>query len=630
MRDAGDRLVDRGTLVWALALGVLVFLAFRVTGSFAFLNYDDDVYVTANPIVKGGVTAEGVRRAFTEPWASNWHPLTWLSHMLDVELFELAPRGHHLVNAGLHAATAVLLACALVALAGDRGARVPALLAAAFFALHPLRAESVAWIAERKDLLAGLFFTTTLLAHARFARRPSVARAALVLASFALGLLSKPMLVTLPFVLLLVDRWPLARAESRRRLLLEKTPLFLLAGASCWVTLWAQERGGALDALVHLGLGARMAGAFAALSAYVGDTLWPSGLAVFYPHPALFAGHVAWSAGAFGGLALVLLGTAGALLLRRSAPAVLVGWLWTLGTLVPVSGLVQVGSQSHADRYTYLPTIGLAVALAFGVDALTRGRARARLVACVLGCLWIAALVPLLRAQLQTWRDTRTLMEHALRVTERNYVAHANLAHDHLQRGELDPALEHYRAAAASLPGSTLVQYQLGSVLLRLGRLADASAAFAAALENEEPRLGTQPEWHAARVALGTTLSRRGLDREAEPLLRSAWTSAATPTRERLAAGQALAWLLATSPQGDLRDGAEAFAIAELCASAAPTPGARETLAAACAETGRWNLALRWQGEAIDALPEAHRAAPLERLELYRSGRPYRKVPEEW
>jgi tetratricopeptide (TPR) repeat protein len=609
--------VDGRTLLAALLVLAATLAVFRRTQDHEFLNYDDDEYVLENELVLDGLSVASVGRAFTSFHANNWHPLTWISHMADVSLFGLDAGKHHRTSAGLHALAAALLCLALTALTGAHGA---SLLVALLFALHPLRAESVAWVAERKDVLAGVFFAATLLAHACCVRRPGTWPRAARLGCLALGLLSKPMLVTLPFLLLVLDRWPLARPEGWGRLLREKALLFVLAGACALATVLAQGAGGALDPLADLGAGARVANALRTGAAYLGDLLWPTGLAFFYPHPAILDGPGAavWTSGVLLAALLLAASTAGAVLLRREMPWLLAGWLWYLGMLVPVAGLVQVGFQARADRYTYLPTIGVLVALVWSVRALLEQRPPWRPAGPVLGAAALVALVPLTLRQVDTWRTTETAMEHALRVTERNFVAHTNLAEVLRARGDLAGAREHYEEALAIRPGVAASHYNLAVLLQLEGRFEEARAQLAVVVT-------LQPENVDARANLGLVLSH--LDRDAGAVTHLGFAHRALPEDDprRLAIGQALAWVLATSPIDVLRDGEEAERLARACLEEGRSPLALETLAAALAEQERWEEALEAEREALELVPEEERGALEERLRGYEDGRPFRR-----
>ncbi len=479
--------------------------------------YDDEMYITDNPQVQMGLTRENVLWAFTTTDVANWHPLTWLSHMADCELYGLNPRGHHLTNLLFHAANAVLLFLVLHRMTAAlwRSAFV-----AAIFALHPLHVESVAWVAERKDVLSTLFWVLTLWGYARYVEKPGRARYLLALSSFACGLMSKPMLVTLPFVLLLVDYWPLnrfssppsdARAGGRTAgqaarlmgLVREKLPFFALSALSSIITVFAQQHGGAMAPLDMIPLKLRMANAAVSYLRYAGKMFWPQKLAVFYPlSPAL----PAWQAVASAVL-LVLLST----LVVRSArkhPYLPVGWFWYLGTLVPVIGLVQVGVQSMADRYTYVPLIGLAILIAWGAADLAKKWRRQQTALAVAAVVIIAACMTGTWLQVRYWENGVALFTHALQVTADNSAAHYNLAHAMADRGRLNEAIDHYSEAVRINPNYVLAHYNLGLALIRRGRLDEAVKHYAAALR-------IQPTDAKAHNNLGIALAIQGKTQEA-------------------------------------------------------------------------------------------------------------------
>jgi tetratricopeptide (TPR) repeat protein len=480
------------TRPWLVALCLFgaALALYTPAASFPFIEFDDPGYVRDNPHVAHGLTAETVRWAFTSAaYQYNWHPLTWLSHALDVQLFGLDAGRHHLVNACLHALNAALLFLALRALTGRQW---PSALAAALFALHPLRVESVAWVAQRKDVLAGTFFCLTLLAYAHHARAPTRGRMAVVALAYAAGLMAKPTLVTMPFLLLLLDFWPLGRI--RENPLLEKLPLLALSLASIVLTLVAQSAGGALA--VSIPLAERLANAPLAYLAYLGHALWPCKLAVLYPHPWLVEPER--SRLLAGGSALVVLGILSwvALRNRQERPWLLVGWCWFLGWLVPMIGLVQVGNQAHADRYAYLALIGLELALAWSAAELAGARA-SRVAAGVLG---LGALALVLEYQLSFWRSSKTLFERALAVTEKNFVIENQLGLVLAER-DLDGALRHFEAAAGIRPGFFEAELNTGKARFQKGDLPAARAAFERAVD-------ARPAQGDARLCLATVLAR--------------------------------------------------------------------------------------------------------------------------
>jgi tetratricopeptide (TPR) repeat protein len=454
-------------VVWIYAVLLLAtFAVYARVGQFDFVNFDDPDYVTGNPHVRAGITAAGAKWAFTSVEAANWFPLTWLSHMLDCQLFGLHSGWHHLTNVLIHALAALAL---FAFLHRATGARWRSAFVAFLFALHPLHVESVAWIAERKDVLSAFFWFLTLWAYAWYAERPGWRRYGLALAAFGLGLMSKPMLVTLPFVLLLLDIWPL----RRRPPLWEKAPFFLLSASEAIATYLAQSGSGAVQAFP---LGLRIENALVSYMAYIAKMFWPVRLAVFYPYPAAVP---VWQA-ALAGLAILSVSVA---VVRRfrAYPYLAIGWFWFLGTLVPVIGLVQVGGQARADRYMYIPMTGLAILLAWGAADLLR-RKQALAVAGAAACV---ACVPLTWAQTEHWANSQTLFQHALDVTDNNYLAHHNLG---VAIADLRPsdAIAHYRAALQIKPDSARTHTDLGTALAKLpGGLPDAIAEYQAALRIE-------------------------------------------------------------------------------------------------------------------------------------------------
>jgi protein O-mannosyl-transferase len=464
-----------------------------------FVNYDDDTYVERNATVQKGLTAESVRWAFTTTEMVNWHPLTWLSFELDYQVFRLNPAGFHLTNVVLHVLNTLLLFVALRALTGAvwRSAFV-----AALFALHPLHVESVAWVSERKDTLSTLFWMLTLVAYAFYARRPGVLRYLLVAVLFALGLLAKSMLVTLPCVLLLLDWWPLGRLRlaplPALRLALEKLPLLLLAAASCAITLVAQRQGGENNWFSPLGV--RLENAAVSYVAYLGMTLWPHDLFLFHPFPkGLFpplqvAGAVA-----------VLVGvSAGCLLLARRAPYLLMGWLWYLGTLVPVIGVVQViGDHGIADRYTYVPLTGLFVMAVWGAADLTSRLRVPALLAAVVGAYVLAVCARVTWVQIGHWYDSTTLWNHTLAIDRDNYLAHNNLGTVLLINGKVDESIQHYEASLKAKPMYALAHYNMGCALSEKGRTREAIWHYQQALKSS-------PDYTDAHNNLGALLLGQG------------------------------------------------------------------------------------------------------------------------
>ena len=475
-----------------LLLLTATFGVYAQSRQFAFVNYDDPDYVTNNPHVRQGITADGVLWAFTSTEAANWFPVTRFSHMLDAQLFGMDAGWHHLVSALLHAAASILL---FLFLARATGARGPSAFVAFVFALHPLHVESVAWVAERKDVLCAFFWFLALWAYVRGMR-------ALVIVAFVLGLMSKPMIVSLPFTLLLLDVWPLKRGLRVR----EKLPLFAIAAAGAVVTYVVQKAGGAVMPVAVFGFD----NALVSYLTYVAKTFWPAGLAVFYPYPEKLAlWHVALAAVALAAISWQVFR------LRRVCPYLAVGWFWFLVTLVPVIGIVRAGEQARADRYGYVPMVGLLVMVAWGGADLLRRWPRLRLAVAAAAC---AACAGAAWAQVGYWRNSETLFAHALEVTTGNYIAEHNLgtyltdqpgrlpeAVAHLERavrlrpdlaqmhsalgvalagtpGRLEDAIAEFRTAARLRPDSPVPHINMANALVQGGRLKEAAAEYEAAL----------------------------------------------------------------------------------------------------------------------------------------------------
>jgi tetratricopeptide (TPR) repeat protein len=481
----------------ALVLAVVVVWLYAPVRDFGFVTFDDPEYVAKNPHLREGLSWAGVRWAFTTSYAANWHPLTWLSHMLDTSLYRDWAGGHHLTSVALHAASAGLLLIALVALTG---APWESTLAAAAFALHPLRVESVAWVSERKDVLATLAWVAAMLAYARWVERRSPTRYGLVLAAFALGLLAKPMVVTLPFALLLLDVWPLdrVRREGWRTLVLEKVPLLVMSAAAAVITFRVQSSVGAVASLEHQPLPERLANAVLAYVAYLWKLLWPARLAAFYPQASSYPPAEVAAA-----LAVLAVVTAVALREWRRRPYVLVGWLWYLGTLVPVIGVVRAGDQAMADRFTYIPSIGLVVAGAWLAGEAARRSTRAWWTATTAAAVLLAAWSAATATQLRTWHDSRALYVHALAVTTGNHLADGNLGLLLLEEGKVEDAMVHFRAAVEARPASPKAHVNLGVGLATLGRHAEA-------LREYETAVRLDPRLPVAHYNLGLELSEHG------------------------------------------------------------------------------------------------------------------------
>jgi Flp pilus assembly protein TadD len=643
VRDRQGRLQESSsshgtTLVICVLLAAVSLIVFGQTVRYDFVNFDDDLYVYNSPAVQSGLTLKGIVGAFTNPHAHNWHPLTTISHMLDCQLYGLHAGGHHATNVILHTVAVLLLFWAFRQMTG---AVWKSALIATLFAVHPLHVESVAWVSERKDALSAVFFFLMLHAYGRYAREPSITRYLGVAVLFAAALMSKPMLVSAPIVLLLLDYWPLRRLERfsstngnaeiartgnerrvMRLLVLEKIPLFILSAGTCAITFVLQKRAeGAIPPLPFLW---RMQNAFASYLIYVWKTLLPTHLAVFYPHPndtlAVWETILA--------IGFLLAVTTAAVLLRRERPYLFTGWFWYLVMLVPVIGLVQVGEQGHADRYTYLPHIGLFVAgVWFASDVARVRRSRSRLaVTTAVALLIIIALTWTAFIQTSYWRNSETLWTHALAVTSDNDVAHNNLGYLCVDHGELDRAISHFESAARIRSGkrnahynvaSAFVQMNLADALARKGRPDEAMSHYEEAIRLQpdyadayynrgnvlfskgrideaiadwEKALQMRPNDADAHTGLGDALLQKGSIREAidhyEQALRIA--------PEDPHSCNNIAWVLATASDVSLRDGSRALGFAQ---QAVQLSGGREprflrTLAAAYAENGRFSEAV--------------------------------------
>ncbi len=489
----------------------ITWAVFGQTLRYGFVNYDDPFYVSENRQIQAGLSWQNIGWAFTHVHSHNWHPLTTISHMFDCQVFGLKPGAHHLVNVLLHSASVLLLFLLLeqiTACPGRTGTIWRSAFVAAVFAVHPLHVESVAWISERKDVLSGLFFMLTLLAYVRYVRKPNAVRYALMSILFVCGLVSKPMLVTTPLVLLLLDYWPLARCQKsevrgqRSRaggqwsvvsgLVVEKIPLFVLSLGSAIATLIAQ-RGGILQS-AHLPLAWRIANAASVYLIYVWQMFWPLNLAVIYPHPGRLP---LWETAL--AIALLVLVTVLAFVFRKRRPYFITGWFWYLIMLLPVLGLIQVCSQAHADRYTYLPQLGLYVAVVWGVADLLQPFRYRREICAVVAPLVIATLGWRSWIQNGYWRDTERLWSRTLAITGQNDFAHFGFGEFLLKVHRLDEAIAQFKIVLASHPNDSDVNFQMGYALMEKG---DADAA----MVHFEQTLKAEPGNPDAETNLGNLL----------------------------------------------------------------------------------------------------------------------------
>lgn len=469
-----------------------------------FINFDDNEYITENQNVLQGITLKGLVWAFTEFHSNNWHPLTWLSHMMDVEMFGGDPGGHHLVNLFLHSINSLLLFYVLKLMTGSiwKSGFV-----AALFALHPLHVESVAWASERKDVLSAFFWMLTLWAYFRYVQCKNALRFMLVIIVFILGLLSKPMLVTLPFVLLLLDHWPLRRIQFKRqaifkgdisRLLREKIPLFFLVSVSSVITYLAQSHGHVVKSLDQFPISARLSNALISYINYILKMFFPVRLAVLYPHPITYPW---WEV--LGAVCILIFITGFAIKSIEKYPFILTGWLWYLGTLIPVIGLVQVGMQSMANRYTYIPLIGLFIIVAWGVtDTLERFRYKKNLIF-FLSLFVITAITLLTWKQIGYWKNSITLYTHAISVTTKNHIAHDLLGVHYYDMGKTDDAILHYSKALEIKPDYAISHNNMGGALYQKGLIDEAITSFQQAIK-------ISPNYPNAHNNLGLALMQRG------------------------------------------------------------------------------------------------------------------------
>jgi tetratricopeptide (TPR) repeat protein len=677
---------------------------------FEFINFDDDLLVINNPHIRSGLNEEAVDWSFaagliySSPNADYWRPLSYLSHALDIQLFGLHPAGHHLMSVAIHVAATIAL---FLVLSSMTGALWRSALVAALFALHPLHVESVAWIAERKDVLSGLFFILTLGAYTGYSRSPSASRYLLVLGLFALALMSKPIVVTLPFVLLLLDYWPLRRfagplsaeeyyhsdlrsqfpIKTVRRLIFEKLPFFLLAIGSSIFAFHSQKAIGAVSPLDHMSLPARIRNALVSYAVYILNLFWPVDLAVFYPY------HITLPVWQVAGALVLLAGiTFLVLVAARRCPWLPVGWFWYLGMLLPVIGILQVGAQARADRYTYLSLIGLFLMVTWTVGELCPQWRHRKLVLGAAIAIILAILMACTSIQIAYWRNSELLWTHTLACTSGNFIGHNNLGNALLQKGHLDEAMVHYQQALQIKPDSAQTHNNLGNALLQKGRLDEAIAHCQQALQIKpdfaeahnnlgnallrkgqvdeaiahcQKALQIKPDYAEAHNNLGMALLKTGQVDEAIAQYQQALQIKPDYTEAHYNLGNALlqqgkvdeaiaqyqkalqtypdslgvlnnlAWLLATCPDAHLRNGVQAVKYAERACGlthygVAPLVG---TLAAAYAEAGRYDDAITATEKACALATAAGEKELLEKnrklLVLYRARQPYREAVEK-
>jgi len=514
-KDYKDKVLNiQYTGLVCVLLVIAILISYWQVTNHDFINFDDDDYITDNSHVRAGLTNENIKWALTASHASNWHPLTWLSHMLDIQLFGLDSGRHHLISLIFHIVNSLLL---FLILKRMTGAFWQSCFVAALFALHPLNVESVAWVSERKSVLSTLFWFLTMGSYALYAEHPKAVRYVPVFLFLMLGLAAKPMLVTLPFALLLLDYWPLGRFQFEEsgtvineqqkaagpQLILEKLPLFALVLLSSTITFYAQKKGGAVSSLDIIPLKARTANALVSYVSYLGKMIWPSNMAVMYPHP----GMPPWwkIAGA-----VMVLACISCLAIRsiNKRPYVAVGWFWYLGTLVPVIGLVQVGSQAMADRYTYIPLIGIFIIIAWIVAEFAAQWPHRKIWLATLATVLVSVLMAMTWKQVGYWKNSITLYEHALAVTDNNFMMHNNLGYVLAEHGEINKAVKHYSQAVKIKPSFFEAHNNIGNALLKQGKAAESIRYF-----NKALRLN--PKFVEAYNNLGVALVRVGKIEEA-------------------------------------------------------------------------------------------------------------------
>ncbi len=641
-------MTGRTRLAIATGLALLTFTVFIQVQTHEFVDFDDLVYIVKNPHVTGGLSWTGVGEAFTTPFYSQWTPLSRISLQLNHEVHGLDPTGYLLTNVALHAASAVLLFFALLRMTGSIWASA---FVAAVFAVHPLHVESVAWSSERKDCLSGIFWMLTLLAYSSYAKHPFNARRyATVTICIALGLVTKPMLVTLPCVLLLLDVWPLDRFG--RSALVEKIPWLALSAAVCGITFAVQHTGGATGYGEAIPLQARLTNGVESYVIYAAKAFWPTGLSAFYPHPnsSELSLQVLLCA------ALLVALTLGVFSLRRSRPYLLVGWLWYLGTLVPVIGVVQVGMQARADRFMYLPLIGLSIVVSWGALELARSQQSRRILAAA-AIASVAAMATVSWIQTRYWSDSITLFERNLAIEPNSYYAHRRLATLRLRQRDFEQAEFHYKRVFEILPEQgrqNLVRFYLG-----MADFTSKRKDWIEALSYCRQAVDIDPEHPRANGTLGMALLAMGRHREARPHLELAlethadaailhdalgqvaeaqgdWAAALEHVRRALeldaalaSARMQLAWLLATTPDALLRRPDEALRIARAMMAETPNLSVEllDTLAAAQAAVGKYGPAVQSAELALTLAEQTGRkdlqSELRDRLENYRSREPY-------
>ena len=663
--------IRRKEIIICLFLVIATLAVYWQVTNHEFLNYDDDIYITKNHHVRAGLTLEGIAWSFTAKDTGNWHPLTWVSHMLDVQLYGMNSGQHHMTNLLFHIVNTLLLFLVFKRMTGHlcRSGFI-----AALFALHPLHVESVAWVAERKDVLCAFFWMLTMYSYVRYVEHPEANRYFLVLLFFMMGLMAKPMIVTLPFALLLMDYWPLGRIQesgssgqwtvvgeqwsgmlpgvqtaSFTRLFLEKAPLFLLAAASSIVTLHVQQSGGAMTALNVLPMDVRIGNALVSYAGYLGKMFWPHEMAVLYPHPGeLPLWQIVVACLLLISISLLAISTA------KRRPWFVVGWLWYIGTLVPVIGLVQVGMQAMADRYTYVPLIGIFIVIAWSVPELASGRSHKKILLTTLAIIYLSVLMTVTYKQVRYWENSTALFKHTLNVTANNYIAHDKLGEALAEQNRTVEAIRHYSEALRIKPDFVQAYLHIGVAHASLGNSEDAvyyynkalqikpnyekahnnlgnamaqQGNFEAAVYNYNEALKINPDYAGAHYNLGKIASNQGKIEDA--IIYYKKTLQLNPIMTE--ALYNLSWIYATNANKKFRSGKNAVRLSEkLCElQDYNQPLSLDALASAYAEAGRFKEAVLTAQKGLEL---AQKMGPKElclglenRLKLYHTGQPYRQ-----
>jgi tetratricopeptide (TPR) repeat protein len=659
-----------------IGIVIATLIAYEPVRHNGFVSYDDSAYITENPHIRGGITQDSIVWAFTKSYSANWHPLTWLSHTLDYQLFGLNPLGYHLVSLLFHIISALLL---FKILSDTTKTIWTSAFIAAVFALHPVQVEAVAWVAEQKTVLSGLFWLLTIAAYIRYTKQPRMRRYILLLLVFGLCIMTKPTVVTLPFALLLLDYWPLGRVKWNR-LIIEKIPLFAMSATLCVITFVSQQSGGAVLPLDKRPLDFRIANMFISYTRYIGKTIWPSRLAVFYPSlPVNFMVVICCTL-------LFILMTVFSIYIIRRRKYIAVGWLWYVGTLVPMIGLVQVGMQTMANRYMYISILGLLIIAAWSVKDFIANRHRWKIVLAVLAAVVLSSAIILTRMQVRHWHSSITLLEYALKVTESNTGTEYGYGCALFEAGRLNEAVPHLSNAVRMSPTFAKARNNLGKVFLKQGKLNEAVACFNELIRRKQDSAETyynlavalsmqkkyddavkclakvidlNPKYPGVHKRMGITLLAAGKADEAikhlEEALRTNPNEAEVYVNLGLAYSKlgkykpaiqnctkavklkpdsanilnSMAWLLATAPDISVRDANKAIEIAQQACKLTEYKDAAilDTLAAAFAASGRFNDAITTAQQAV-RIAKAHSQENLiseiqNHIELYKTGRKY-------